>query len=95
MSDEIFERFVEETPISVMVRGIMERIFEPKALDELFELHVKSQYTRELLFSSVVGLMSLVLKDPTDDMRSGIFRTKFIRLTTLENNNSLVYCLTA
>ena len=44
-----------------MVKGIMERIFEPTALDELFEAHAVKQYTRELLFSNVVSLMSLVV----------------------------------
>ena len=61
MISAIFEQFVKATPVTVMVRGIMERIFDPSALDELFESHAKSQYTRELLFSSIVGLMSLVV----------------------------------
>ncbi len=61
MIDAIFSQFVEATPVTVMVRGIMERIFEPSALDELFEAHAVKQYTRELLFSNVVSLMSLVV----------------------------------
>jgi len=61
MLSAIFEQFVEASPVSVMVRGIMERIFEPQALDELFERHATRQYTKELLFSTVVGLMSLVV----------------------------------
>ena len=63
MIDAIFCQFVEATPITVMVKGIMERIFEPTALNELFEAHAVKQYTRELMFSNVVSLMSLVLKD--------------------------------
>ena len=61
MISAIFEQFVEATPVTVMVRGIMERIFEPTALNELFESHAVKQYTRELLFSNVVSLMSLVV----------------------------------
>jgi hypothetical protein len=57
----IFERFVEMTPITVMVRAIMERIFAPAALDQLFDETAEHQYQRELLFSTVVGLMSLVV----------------------------------
>jgi hypothetical protein len=57
----IFERFVEMTPITVMVRAIMERVFAPDALDQLFEETAEHQYQRELLFSTVVGLMSLVV----------------------------------
>ena len=62
MINAIFSQFVELTPITVMVRGMMERIFEPTALNELFENHAVKQYTRELLFSNVVSLMGLVLK---------------------------------
>ena len=61
MINAIFTQFVEATPITVMIRGIMERIFEPTALNELFETHAVKQYTRELLFSNVVSLMSLVV----------------------------------
>ena len=61
MIDTIFAQFVEASPVTVMVKGIMERIFEPQALDELFESHATKQYTRELLFSNVVSLMSLVV----------------------------------
>ena len=61
MINAIFSQFIEATPVTVMVRGIMERIFEPRALDELFEVHTVKQYTRELLFSNVVSLMSLVV----------------------------------
>jgi IS4 transposase len=61
MISAIFEQFVEASPISVMVRAIMERIFSADKLDELFEDSAEKQYTRELLFSSVVGVMSLVV----------------------------------
>lgn len=61
MLGAVFERFVQQSPVSVMMRGLMERIFEPEALDELFEATAQEQYTRELLFSSVVNLMSLVV----------------------------------
>jgi len=57
----IFERFVEESPVSVMVRGLMERVFAPEQIDRIFEENAKVQYTRELLFSSLVELMSLVV----------------------------------
>jgi hypothetical protein len=46
---------------SLEVRAILERIFEPTALDELFERTAEKQYTRDLLFSTIVGLMGLVV----------------------------------
>lgn len=61
MISTIFEQFVEASPVTVMVRAIMERIFSAEKLDELFEQIAEKQYTRTLLFSSVVGLMSLVV----------------------------------
>ena len=61
MLGAVFERFVQQSPVSVMVRGLMEQIFAPSALDELFEATAQEQYTRELLFSSLVNLMSLVV----------------------------------
>ncbi|HEY9633798.1 MAG TPA: hypothetical protein V6D14_10350 [Coleofasciculaceae cyanobacterium] len=33
----IFEQFVEENPVSVMARGLMERVFAPERMDRLFE----------------------------------------------------------
>jgi IS4 transposase len=57
----IFERFVEDAPLTVMVRATMERIFAPALIDQLFEDTAEQQYQRELLFSTVVGLMSLVV----------------------------------
>ncbi len=57
---QIFERFVEESPVSVMVRGLLEKILSAQKLDELFERSSKNQYTRELLFSTIVEMMSLV-----------------------------------
>lgn len=61
MLPTLFERFVEQSPVSVMLRGLMERIFIPHRLDRLFHDYAQLQYERELLFSSVVELMSLVV----------------------------------
>jgi hypothetical protein len=56
-----FERFVEKAPVAVMVRGVLERVLNPDALNALYERATVTQYTRDLLFSSVVGLMNLVV----------------------------------
>jgi len=44
-----------------MMRGLMESVFRPQRLEEIFESHSRLQYTRELLFSSLVDLLSLVV----------------------------------
>jgi hypothetical protein len=61
MLSAIFEQFVEDSPVSVMARGLMERVFAPERMDRLFETHAVEQYQQELLFSSQVDLMSLVV----------------------------------
>ena len=56
-----FEAFVQKSPISVMVRAVLERAFHAPHLDALFERTAVRQYTRELLFSTLVALMSEVV----------------------------------
>jgi Transposase DDE domain len=59
--NEVFERFVEESPVSVMARAVLENALTPTAVDALFEGVAERQYTRELLFSDVVDLMGTVV----------------------------------
>ena len=61
MLGKVFERFVDQAPAAVMVRGILERILGPEALNTLYDRVADRQYTRELLFSSVFQLMNLVV----------------------------------
>lgn len=61
MLSQVFERFVKKSPISVMARATMEHAMTADALDKLFVEHADQQYTRELLFSSVVDLMGVVV----------------------------------
>lgn len=56
-----FQAFVEGSPVSVMVRGVLERAFDPARLDALFERTAENGYTRHLLFSTAVRLMSEVV----------------------------------
>jgi IS4 transposase len=61
ISNEVLERFAKESPITLMARLGMERALEAKWMDEMFEKESRSQYTKELLFSSTVEVMSLVV----------------------------------
>jgi hypothetical protein len=47
MLAEIFHAFIQESPVSVMVRGLLERLLHPEQLDEWFERTADEQYTRE------------------------------------------------
>jgi IS4 transposase len=57
----VFERFAAKSPISVMVQATLERALTASWLDSLFEAHATGQYTRELLFSTVVDLLAQVV----------------------------------
>ena len=61
MLGEIFQRFVEKSPIVVMVRGVLERVLGAEALDAWYEQTVQKQYTRTLLFSTLYEWMSAVV----------------------------------
>jgi IS4 transposase len=58
---DIFERFAEQSPVSVMARAALEHALSPRAIDALFEQAAERQYTRTLLFSTVVDLMGTVV----------------------------------
>ena len=59
--DTVFAPFVKERPICVMARAVLERLLDASRLDALFARTAQQQYTRELLFSSLVQLMSEVV----------------------------------
>src|SRR3954464_11784709 len=58
---DVFERFSQDSPLSVMAQGIMENALSPQFLDQLFEDVAEKQYTNKLLFSTIVDLMSVVV----------------------------------
>jgi IS4 transposase len=58
---EVLERFVRETPVTVMTRAAMENAFSAEAIDGLFVETATQQREGELLFSTVVDLLSLTV----------------------------------
>lgn len=60
MLQEVLSRFEQQSPISVMARVALEQAMPSGWIDEVFEAHRQRQYPRELLFSTVVELVSLV-----------------------------------
>src|ERR671920_2500027 len=58
---DVFERFSQDAPLSVMAQGILENALNPQFLDQLFEDVAEKQFTHKLLFSTVVDLMSVVV----------------------------------
>ena len=58
---KMFEPFINQRPICVMARATLERLLDAGRIDDLFERVADRQYTQELLFSSLVELMSEVV----------------------------------
>jgi hypothetical protein len=58
---EVFERFVQDSPVSVMTQALLENALPPSTVDSLFETTAERQDTRDLLFSDLVNLMGMVV----------------------------------
>src|SRR3989304_2898357 len=58
---EAYELFVKESPVTVMLRGMMENILSAEQLDQLFRENAVQQHEDHLLFSTVVDLMGLTV----------------------------------
>jgi len=74
--DPLFERFAQGSPLSVMARGTIEHALASDELDALFERTAQVQYTRELLFSSIVDLMSLVVCGSAPHVQAAFHRLR-------------------
>lgn len=57
MFSEVFERFIQNRPVAVMVRALLENFLNADQLDRWFDTVRHVQYTKDILFSSIVGLM--------------------------------------
>jgi IS4 transposase len=60
MWEKVLERFEKQAPASVMTKLVLEQAVAAEWVDKVFDEHRQRQYSRELLFSTVVELMSLV-----------------------------------
>jgi len=60
MWEKVLERFEKQAPASVMTKLVLEQAVPAEWVDKVFDDHRQRQYSRELLFSNVVELMSLV-----------------------------------
>lgn len=57
----VFKPFMESRPVCVMARGALERLLDAERLNALFEQTAQKQYTHELMFSTLIELMSEVV----------------------------------
>jgi hypothetical protein len=59
--DEMIEQAAQNVPVSAMFRSLLEHSLSAKDFDDLFEQYRQRQYTRFLLFSTVVALVVWVV----------------------------------
>ncbi len=58
---DVFQRFVEGSPVCVMTQALLENTLSPTIVDSLFGEHAGSQYTRSLQSSEIAHLMGPVV----------------------------------
>jgi hypothetical protein len=79
--DQVFDRFVEQSPFSVMTRVALENLFADPFLDQLFQEHAQVQYPKELAFSTVTTLLTQVVLRYRPSLRSAYARTQGVPTT--------------
>ena len=75
-SEAILQRFMEKSPVTVMVRSTLERVLSPAAIDSIFAKAAVRQVESELLFSSVVELLALVVWRQRDSINQAYLQAK-------------------
>jgi hypothetical protein len=58
---KVFQKFIEQSAVSVMFRGTLENVFAAERLDRIFEGSARRQYCHELAFSTCTDLMAGVV----------------------------------
>jgi hypothetical protein len=56
-----FKAFMDASPVSVMIRGTLERILHPERMEQVFINHAVSQYTLKITFAQCVQIMDAVV----------------------------------
>src|ERR1700739_4985828 len=60
LMNEVFEKVLARFPLPMTARMLLERALDPTHIDKLFEAAAVKQYTRTILFSDIVALLSSV-----------------------------------
>jgi len=57
---ELIEKLAQKSPVAVMGHALLEHVFAPEKIDDIFRQHRIKQRERDWLFSAVVDLMTVV-----------------------------------
>jgi hypothetical protein len=74
--DAIVEQAAERLPVSAMVRSLLENCLNDAFVDGIFAEYRRLQHERDLLFSTVVGLMSVVVCKVYPSIHAAVVATK-------------------
>lgn len=74
--NKVFERFASKSPVTVMLRGALEYAFPPEYVDRLFRELSVNQYEDDLLFSTVVDVLSLAVTRNRKSVHSAYLASK-------------------
>ncbi len=73
---DVLDRFIQRSAFTVMVRCTLENLLRPENLDGMFAEIAERQYTRKILFSSLVDLMGMVVCKIRPSMRAAYLSRK-------------------
>lgn len=76
MLSSLFAPFVKQGPAAVMFRLIGDRVLAPARLEALFGATAERQRTRELLFSTCVEVLGLVVAGRSKSVRAAFLRRR-------------------
>jgi len=76
MLSALFAPFIKQGPAAVMFHLIAERILAPRRLEALFGATAERQRTRELLFSTCVDVLGLVVAGRSKSVRAAYLRRR-------------------
>ena len=74
MVPSAFEPFLKEAPFCVMTRAALASLFSRERLDALFARTAQTQYTRDLLFSQLVELLTAVVLRQQPSVRAAFHK---------------------
>jgi hypothetical protein len=79
--DEVFARFLKQSPFSVMTRATLEHLFTHDFLNQVFRDHAQLQEQRQLTFATITTLLTQVVLRYRPSVRNAYLRTPHVGAT--------------
>jgi hypothetical protein len=80
-SNDLFQRFLQDAPFSVLFQATLQHCFADGFLDDLFQRTAPEQHNRQLCFSHVVGLLAPVVLRIRKSVRAAYLARQDIPVT--------------